>query len=311
LLLAAPVLAQPEVWYPLDRDADGVYGLSLAQAYAELEGLEPQRTVVVAVIDSGVDVAHEDFAGRIWTNDDEVAGNGLDDDGNGYADDVHGWNFIGGADGRNIEYDSFEIAREVAALRARFEGRDVDALSGEGAEAYARLQERAAELGERREEYAQIVATLEGILPTVQAADAAVRTHLGRDAYTADDLAGINSPSAEVQQAKQVLLFLDANGLTAKDVEEQLDYVRVRLDYGLNPDFDPREIVGDDYDDPSDRFYGNADLHGPDPSHGTSVAGVIGAVRGNELGIDGIAPNVLIMPVRAVPNGDERDKDVA
>src|SRR5690606_30890529 len=115
LLLAAPAgLAQPAVepaddWYLGDAEADGVYGLSLARAYEVLEGRTPTRTVVVAVLDSGVDIAHEDFEGRIWTNEDEVPDNGIDDDGNGYVDDVHGWNFIGGADGRNVAFDTLEL----------------------------------------------------------------------------------------------------------------------------------------------------------------------------------------------------------
>ena len=301
----------PQVWYPLDAETDGVYGLSINRAYEALTDREPQRTVVVAVIDSGVDIEHEDFDGRIWTNTDEVAGNGLDDDGNGYADDVHGWNFIGGADGRNVEHDTFELAREVASLRRQLEGKDVTALDREDAETYARLQELEGELQAERAEMEQVVQTLESINPLVQRADATIKRHLMMDAYTAEDLESIVSAPAEVQQARDMLLYLAGNGLTASDVADQLDYVKVRLDYGLNPDFDPRDLVGDDYYDPAARFYGNPDVHGPDPSHGTSVAGVIGAVRGNNLGIDGLAPRVLIMPIRAVPNGDERDKDVA
>src|SRR5690606_13668746 len=128
---------------------------------------------------------------------------------------------------------------------------------------------------------------------------------------TTEDLEAIQTTDPDLLQAVDILLYLAANGITAADLADQLESLQGRLDYGLNPDFDPRDIVGDDYDDPEDRFYGNPDVAGPDPSHGTAVAGVIAAVRGNGVGIDGIAPRVLIMPVRTVPDGDERDKDVA
>jgi subtilisin family serine protease len=312
--LAAPALAQPAAsgpsddWYLDDAAADGVHGLSVHRAYEALDGRTPARTVVVAVIDSGVDVTHEDLEGRVWTNEDEVPGNGVDDDGNGYVDDVHGWNFIGGADGRNVEHDTFELAREVARLRREAAAPDAPP------ETRARLAELEAELEAERAEYEEMLATLEGINPLVQRADALVRQHLGLaegDAYTTENLEAIQSSDPDLLQARDLLLYLAANGLTAADVQDQLEQIEVRLTYGLDPNFDPRGIVGDDYDDPADRFYGNPDVAGPDPSHGTAVAGVIAAARGNGVGIDGVAPRVLVMPVRTVPNGDERDKDVA
>ncbi|NIP78067.1 MAG: S8 family serine peptidase, partial [Gemmatimonadetes bacterium] len=84
-----------------------------------------------------------------------------------------------------------------------------------------------------------------------------------------------------------------------------------RLEYGLNPEFDPRDIVGDDYEDAGERVYGNAEVTGPRAGHGTGVAGIIAAERGNGIGEDGIASSVRIMVLRTVPDGDERDKDVA
>ncbi|MDX1419518.1 MAG: S8 family peptidase, partial [Rubricoccaceae bacterium] len=312
--LAVPALAQPapdgpaDGWHLGDAEADGVYGLSLDRAYETLADREPQRTVVVAVIDSGVDIEHEDLAGQIWTNEDEIPGNGLDDDGNGYADDVHGWNFIGGPDGRHVKYDTFELAREVARLRREAAATNV------APEARARLVELEAELAAERAEYEGYVAQLGGIAPVVQRADALVRDHFqlaDADAYTTEDLQALATDDPALAQSRDILLYLAANGLTARDLADQFESLEARLRYGLDPDFDPRGIVGDDYADAEDRFYGNPDVAGPDPSHGTAVAGVIAAVRGNGLGIDGVAPGVLVMPIRAVPNGDERDKDVA
>ena len=65
--------------------------IGLAEAWELYDG--GSRDVVVALVDTGIDYTHEDLAGRIWTNVDEIPGNGIDDDGNGYVDDVYGWNF--------------------------------------------------------------------------------------------------------------------------------------------------------------------------------------------------------------------------
>jgi cell wall-associated protease len=70
-------------------------------------------------------------------------------------------------------------------------------------------------------------------------------------------------------------------------------------------------IVGDNPNDLSSKIYGCNRYEGPDAMHGTHVSGIIAATRGNGMGIDGVADNVRIMVLRAVPDGDERDKDVA
>ncbi|MEO1655581.1 MAG: S8 family serine peptidase [Bacteroidota bacterium] len=95
------------------------------------------------------------------------------------------------------------------------------------------------------------------------------------------------------------------------DIQDQSDYFENQLNYGLNPEFDPRDIVGDDYSNTQERNYGNNEVIGPDATHGTHVSGIVGALRDNDLGMNGIAQDVKIMVLRTVPDGDERDKDVA
>lgn len=306
-LLAAPAaLAQapvPTDWHLLDT-ADGVVGVSAAQAYAMLAG-RTASPLVVAVIDSGVDAAHPDLAPVMWTNPGETAGNGLDDDGNGYVDDVHGWGFLGGADGRNVQYESLEIARLVSACRA---GAPLDASDCAALEA---------DLAEQRAEYAGQIAQMGPIFSQVRAADSLLTARFP-GVYDQSNAATLDAGSdPAVQQAQMMLGMLAANGATVEDLQAFEDQISSRLNYGLNPDFSARDIVGDDPLDTAHRAYGNADVTGPDASHGTGVAGLIAAVRGNGLGIDGVAPNtadaqpVRIMALRAVPDGDERDKDVA
>ncbi len=302
----------PREWLMLDEADDNVRGISAARAYRALEGRSPRRTVVVAVIDSGVDTGHEDLQGRLWTNPAEVAGNGLDDDANGYVDDTHGWNFLGSADGENIQYDTYELTREVVRLRPRYGDADPAALSDAEREEYATYQKLEDKLKAQREEYGGMLAQIKMIETATEQALAVLRPALGPGPYSPEQLGPGLLDSPEVQQAKGLLSYLDANGLTPEDVADERRQVANVLAYGYNPDYDPRPTIGDDPTDLSERGYGNPDVAGPYPGHGTSVAGVIAAVRGNGVGTEGIADSsVLIMPVRAVPNGDERDKDIA
>src|SRR5690606_39724034 len=102
-------------WFLLDPEMDRVQGVSVERAYKLLE-CKPSCTVVVAVMDSGVDIDHEDLKDVIWVNEDEIPGNGVDDGKNGYVDDVHGWNFIG-----DVHADTYELTREYARLRAKYD----------------------------------------------------------------------------------------------------------------------------------------------------------------------------------------------
>ncbi|CAN5818605.1 S8 family peptidase [soil metagenome] len=304
--------AAPENWWHLDFDEDRIYGLSANRAYRELlAGRAPQRTVVVAIIDSGVDVGHEDLVGNVWINEEEVPGTGADNDGNGYVDDVHGWNFIGGPDGRHVQQDTYEVTRLYAAYRARFANAREDTMSAPTRLEYARYEEiREAFEADRAEALEQLEEIL-GLEEAITRFTGILSAHLGTDSLTVEAVGAIRPTRTDLAQARHAFLVLAGNAITAEVVQRQREYLEGRLEYGLNPSFDPRHIVGDDYSSTSERVYGNPDVEGPKAEHGTHVAGIVAAVRGNQTGIDGIAPAVRIMVIRAVPDGDERDKDVA
>lgn len=310
-------------WYHKDFSSTKVYGVNTENAYKYLEskGLKP-KTVIVGVLDSGVQVDHPGLVKNIWTNPNEVPGNGKDDDGNGYIDDVHGWNFIGGKNG-DIGIDNMEVTRVVAKYKPVFEGSDSaknKANQAKMPEEFA-LYMKSKELFnknsiEARQSF-QTYTMINDLIPNM------VRL-LGGKPVTAATINAIKPADQKDAIALQVLGQVsqspDFNGKTSAEFEklmkeqmkEALDeYTPKAQQYDLS--YDPRkEIVGDNYDDYSEKSYGNNHYEGPDAEHGTHVAGIIAGLPQGKVVQYGIASKVAkIMTVRTVPNGDERDKDVA
>ncbi|MEO5510779.1 MAG: S8 family peptidase [Longimicrobiales bacterium] len=298
---SAPVAMKvPERWWMLDREKNGVSGAAVDRAYAELlKDKRPARTVVVAIIDSGVDTTHADLRANLWTNAREIAGNGKDDDNNGYIDDVHGWDFIGGAGG-DIDKDTYEVTRMFARC-----------LAGGAAPTGVSCDEVKAEYGQKRAETESQIDQMRSMDAAVSNVMAVLKKEVAPDTLSEARVAALRPLRKEVAQAQQLYLQLAANNITPVMVKEELKRLQGDLEYGLNPDFNPRPKVGDNYENVDERKYGNNSVVGPDASHGTGVAGIIGAIRDNGIGVDGIAPAVKLMVVRTVPDGDERDKDVA
>lgn len=283
---------QLQRWSHLDMALDTVPGMSVDRAYAELLNGKRGTTVIVGVIDSGVDIEHEDLKSVIWVNPKEIAGNGKDDDKNGYVDDVNGWNFLG--DSNNETLEMTRIVRKgddgsavYKAAKAEFDQKVAEAKAG--------LQQ----------------------MEFLKNVDKEIQTELKKDTYTAEDLKNMTSENEMINQVKPRLIMI-LSQMKKADFDEQIEggykHFSDQLAYNLNPDFDGRKVVGDKVDDITDVKYGNNNVIGPDKEealHGTHVAGIIGQVRHNKLGGDGVADNVKIMAIRAVPNGDEYDKDIA
>lgn len=319
LTVFTPLLAQegdlPENWFNLDLQADGYPGMSTDKAYQELLADKKGQTVVVAVIDSGVDFDHEDLAANMWRNPGETPDNGIDDDKNGYVDDVYGWNFIGGKDGQHVHHENLEVVRLYNKLKPRYENADPQKLSGDARKEYDKYQEYKKAIEEKREDLAPNVMVYEAAMQGFDGLIAALKKD--KEDITIKDLENFKSSDDRLNRAARVMLGFMQQGESFASIYEQLgeayDYYNGQYNYNWNPDFDSRDIVGDDPSNLSDRNYGNSNVEGisSHADHGTHVAGIIGAVRGNGIGIDGVAQNVRIMAIRVVPNGDERDKDVA
>lgn len=320
---------RPENWFNLSP-IDGAEGVRTEETYKTF-GLPTSEDIIVAVIDSGVDVNHEDLQGKIWINSDEIANDGIDNDGNGYVDDVFGWNFIGGSDGMakieenaslkngirlikgkpeaQIDADTLEITRELVrmkTLKARLEelGENLNSKQKK----YLQAIEK--EVTEAQKNARGIIENFTDKLKNYKAAEAILKS-VGVSVMTIENVRSVESSDTDVMEAKKLMLNFLSNNITEARMHRILDAYGDQLQYFYNEDFNPRPVVGDNYSQPRESNYGNNDVIGPDSHHGTHVAGIIAAQRGNLLGIKGVATNVKIMAVRVVPNGDERDKDVA
>ena len=313
-----------KTWYHKDFSTTNVYGVNTNNAYKFLEskGLKP-RTVVVGVLDSGVEVDHPGLINNMWKNPNEIPNNGIDDDKNGYVDDIYGWNFIGGKTA-DVDADNLEVTRMVKKYQPIFEGTDSaknranQAKMPEEYAIYQKSKKLYDEKGSEAKQYYHYFSGFNNAIPSI------VKTLNGKT-LTKANLAAIKPASQEDSRNLQILnsLVQDAGnvGKTPKEIEEllrkeiegALKHYESQATKHYNLDFDPRaEIVGDNYDNYNEKHYGNNHYEGPDASHGTHVSGIIaGLPHGNEAQY-GVAHKVAkIMTVRAVPDGDERDKDVA
>jgi cell wall-associated protease len=301
-------------WYQLDKTESGYYGISLNKAYDLLKG-KKSKQVVVAVIDSGIDTAHEDLKGILWHNPKEIPGNGIDDDHNGYVDDVYGWNFIGGKDGRNVKEDSYEAARVYNSLKSRFATvKDPTTLNKDDQALYSlwKKSEKTIKQGVDSSE----IFFLKMFYPTFKRGDSIISHDLKKDEYNGNDLKSYTTTDRDAAAIKNFMLRIsEANQsyeISNKQLSGEMEGQLRKADAIENPPPAYRaDIVKDDETNINDKFYGNKDVMAGTPFHGTHCSGIIAALRNNGKGMDGIADNVKIMMIRAVPDGDEHDKDIS
>lgn len=308
--------AELKGWGGADLTKDTIPGMSVEKAYSEIIKNNKPSPVIVGVVDSGVDIAHEDLKNVIWTNADEIPGNGKDDDNNGYVDDIHGWNFLGDAIEENMEY-----TRIYKRLKPKYEGKPESSISTANREEYNLYLDAKAEYEKELNESVQTRDQYLQIKEQLTAAHNAVSAELGTEDYTKEQLSDFKPETQQMQQYKSILTQIQYNvneniPEALKELDEAIEYYAGRIDTHFNMDLNGRAKTGDDPYDITDTDYGNNEVSGPDPKkedikHGTHVAGIIAADRSNNIGIKGVANNAKILVVRAVPDGDEYDKDIA
>lgn len=318
----------PKNWFLLDPQADQFQGISIEKTYQTLLHGKPSKKVIVAVIDTGVDIEHEDLKENIWTNTKEVAGNGIDDDKNGYVDDIHGWNFLGGKEGSLVN-DHAEVTREYMRLKPLYEKENKSGKKDKEGLAYweevkAKYDRDSQANQKKLEEFQEQFNLYVNALYTITVCDSLIRQEVSATRITLTEIDAFNATNDTLLMVKRTL----QNVYQSLEPETELGEFLVELEihvlalkeyvddlgaavksYDLT--YEPRKIVGDNPNNPTEKYYGNNDVSDPS-KHGTHVAGIIAANRKNGIGANGVADNVLIMPIRVVPaSGDERDKDVA
>ena len=303
----------PPNWFNLDLTESGFFGISTEKAYRELlKDKKPKQHVIVAVIDGGVDINHEDLKTVLWTNKKEIPGNGIDDDKNGFIDDVHGWNFIGSKKG-NLEFDNLELVRLLRIYTPKYQSTTNLTPLDSAQKAEFRLYKKM--VGDFGQKYEDASKTFPVLMMIKKVVDSVSKVN-NKKLANLEDIERYKADDEEEEYVKTIIRkgSREEGGFEKfyKTIEDGYKQYDAMLKYNLNPKYDQRAVlVGDDYGNSNEHNYGNNDVKGPDALHGTHVSGIIAADRNNNLGISGVANNVSIMAIRVVPTGDERDKDVA
>lgn len=311
-------------WGHLNPVKDTIPGMSVNLAYDQIIKNKYGKTVIVAVIDSGIDIDHEDLQEVVWTNPNEIPNNGKDDDNNGYVDDIHGWNFLGEGYDEQLEY--VRILAKGDTINPEY-GR-AEKEFGEEFNKYSGLLKQYTSL---KSQYGEYKTNYSRLLEQINSAEDGLVKYFNKKEFTKDDVNNITDSDQTIQKSVSVMKYIygigfDSAAAAKKEIREGLTQINKdlkhfdkglveindRLNYHLDKSMLGRK-TGDNPDDLLDVGYGNNNVKPikEDESHGTHVSGIIAAARNNGVGINGIAGNVKIMSLRVVPNGDEYDKDVA
>lgn len=322
--LALSTFAQPDEldWYFEDPSSSAYNGIGVDRLYEYLGDTKPSKEIIVAILDSGVDIEHDDLKDNIWINVDEIPGNGIDDDSNGYVDDVNGWNFLGNASGVNVLKETLEITRLYAHYKKYFADKDLKKLSHKDKKLYTTFLEYENTVLSKRSAASAEIHDLDENASFIRIVLDSFDVYYPGQELTESFLDKFDPGEHELLKiAKELFKNARDYGLELTTTEDLFNEIKASydeatsgsrdlLDYRFNPELNSRTIIGDNYDDQTECCYGNNDVRGGFAFHGTHVSGTVGALW-NEFGVKGVARYARIMPVRTVPNGDEHDKDVA
>lgn len=300
-------------WMHSDFEATGVYGVNTLKAKEFLkEHNRKPNNIVVGVLDSGVEYFHEDLKNVMWVNPKEKGDDKKDNDKNGFVDDIHGWNFVTDKNGNNYSEDSYELTRQFAKLHRFFQTSSKSSNPKE----YQRYLTLANEFYPTRSKFELNKAVAQARLDYMTSRLNALNSVAGDIIASKAALAALNTDNAMALEGLQIFNEMNEKDYQGKKVsqitksylsklEAQIKGAENSLKYSYNVDYNPQEGIG--------KKYGNNDVNGLASFHGTHVSGIIGADWDNGKGMMGTGggSNVKIMGVRVVPDGDERDQDVA
>ncbi len=310
-------------WHWKDYAKDKIHGISLYQAYQHLATINKKPSpIIVAVMDGGVDTNHQEINSKLWINKKEIPYNGVDDDHNGYTDDLHGWNFLGGKDGRNIDKADAEKTRVYHQFKSLYEGKSIDAskLNATQRNQYEMWKQAAAEI-EFSDEEAANLRYISMAAKAIQKLGNTIISEMKDSSFSVIALESYQPLGRNTLEAKMAYL----RTIKILGVEKEAPYVEIINDLkeyieGKEKSAKAKieapspiraEIVKDNYENFADKFYGNNDITGPNAKHGTHVAGLVASIPDSNWNVNALYPGIQIMGVRVVPDGDEYDKDVA
>jgi cell wall-associated protease len=301
-------------WQLKDIQLDSLPGVSLERAYSELLKDKEGEEVIVALLDDHIDLNHENLKDQIWVNRDEIPNNGLDDDGNGYVDDVNGWNFTGNAKGEQVIYMNNEVIRilryvnSIAKTEVLEMSKDSYLKSDSLIVKINQEYEKEADLAKRKQDYGAF------LIKGYKEARKALRKYFPDENYTIEKLDEIKTSDSmlgrHIYYMKDYIKYELSEEWIA-DYKKEADSLKEKV---WNLDYNERTaIIGDNPDDVTDIYYGNNQVgtHLEYFKHSTQVASVIAAKGADSSGVKGISNNIKIMPVCVSTEGNEHDKDIA
>ena len=295
-------------WYNQNKTSNTI-GVSADKVYEEFKNRKTE-TIIVAVIDNGVDINHEDLKNQIWINDDEIPNNNIDDDNNGYIDDINGWNFLGNAKGEMIEGATLESTRIYVSLNEKFNNKNIEEIDKEEIVDYELYNEVKQDVEKHVEDASKNLAYFDQILNVWNTAESILYNYTKNKDINLSTLDTISSNDEKVKMAVEFFYTIINDNISRKDLEDAKNHFQSQIDYNYNTTLSIRSQFNIPLNDTSKHYYGNNNVYTNNSGHGTHVAGIIAAEH-NDIGIDGVAIDVKIMALRAVPDGDEYDLDVA
>ncbi len=294
-------------WYLKDIITDSISGISLKRAYDSLLHNKKGKEVIIAVLDSEIDINHKDFQNYIWKNQDEIPNNGIDDDKNGYIDDIHGWNFLGNKKGENASFTSYAYTRVLKKYGSIFNGKTIKDFTTKDSLLFLEYS-RAKEKYKSRVEYAkEDLDYADMLLGSMANVKKILSLYFLDKKYTLEDLDSLKKvfpKNKKLQDAITIRSNFIKYGFTQNYMNNYKLSAEERTNKLLNLEYNDRKIIGDNSNDIKDINYGN-NLINKNISlfeHGTEVAGSILSIKNK---------NIKIMPVCISPFGDEHDKDIA
>lgn len=323
---------QLQTWYQKDYQEDTIPGISLDKWYRLNKKKPKSKNIIVAVIDTQIDINHEDLQGQLWKNNKEIPNNGIDDDHNGYIDDINGWSFTGTKSGGYVVWNRYEYVRIVQEWGPLFKDKTESQIDLNDLYKFNEYQRALKKFEEKDKYYKNWFKSLNYNVAIYPLVKDTLKHFFPKEDYTYKQLDSlykkykINDKTYRQRRDADdkdlgalidyMMVNLEINQNTLQDIVDkqiQLDSV---VNKNLNINYNERLLIGDN---PTilEKGYGNNNVsnnkagHRPIQDHCTKMAGVIGANRENNIGIKGIIQNVKIMPLNISPSGDEHDKDIS